>query len=263
MEIAGEYLRFNESEMAWYASCDQVIKLEDNKWKPAHHIERISSESDAQYFKLLAQKCVNQSSMALKRIAESFKSITGIGNIGRFALADLNATLSANRIRAIASSPATKIENLHPDLNRFQVIPARRDDGVAGNLEELIIEVKRVSSLIAEQCESARNQNIKTDLLIEASNRSSSDAVKSLRTSDDNLKWAKVGILSTTVLSLLALIQSVISSGNQGVYDVARAKETAQIMKLANSSQDALSSINKSIAEINKRLSSWPGAPKR
>jgi len=263
MQIAGEYLRSNESEMAWYASGDQVIKLEDNKWKPAQNIERISSESDAQYFRRLAQECVNQSSMALKRIAESFKSITGIGNIGRFALADLNATLSANRIRAIASSPATKIAHLQSDLNRLPVIPARRDDGVAGNLEELIIEVKRVSSLIAEQCESARNQNIKTDLLIEASNRSSSDAVRSLRTAEDNLKWAKVGILTTTVLSLLALIQSVISSGKQGVDDAARAKETAQVMKLANSSQDALSSINKSIAEINKRISSWPGATQR
>jgi hypothetical protein len=143
------------------------------------------------------------------------------------------------------------------------MVPARRDDGLAKNLEELIVEVRRVSSLIAEQCESARNQNIQTDLLIEASNKSSADAVRSLRTADDNLKWAKVGILATTVLSLLALIQSVIASGKQGVDEAARAKETAQIMKLANSSQEALSSINKSIAEINRRISSWPGATKR
>lgn len=262
-KIAGEYLRFNESEMAWYASGDQVIKLEDSKWRPAQNIARIASESDAQYFKRLAQECVNQSSTALKRIAESFKSITGIGNIGRFALADLNATLSANRIRAIASSPAIKLETLQPGPNRLPIVPARRDDGLARNLEELIIEVKRVSSLIAEQCESARNQNIKTDLLIEASNRSSADAVKSLRTADDSLKWAKVGILATTVLSLLALIQSVIASGKQDVDEAALSKETAQIMKLANSSQEALSSINKSIAEINRRMSSWPGGTNR
>jgi hypothetical protein len=262
-EIAGQYLRSNESEMAWYASGDQVIELEDNKWQPAQNVARNPSESDAQYFKRLAQECVSQSSTSLKRITESFKSISDMGNIGRFALADLNATLSANRIRVIASSPSIKIESLETGLNRLPMIPTRWDDAVVRNLETLIIETQRVSSLIAEQCESARNQNIKTDLLIEASNRSSSDAAKSLKTADDNLKWAKVGILATTVFSLLSLIQSVIASGKQGVDEAARAMDTAQIMKLANSSQESLSSINKSIVEINRRISSWPGATKR
>lgn len=261
--IAHVYLKNNEPEMSWYASGDQVIKLEDNKWQPSPNVARIADESDEHYFMCLAQECVNQSKASLDQIKKSFKSIVGIGSTGRFALADLNATLSANRIRSIASSPVIQMESITPDQVGFAPLRPRPDDTLVKNLEQLINEVQRVSLLIAEQCESARNQNIKTDLLIEASNNSSADAAKSLRIADNNLKWAKLGIFATTIISLLAIIQSYIASRKQAVEDLSRSQAASQIVRIAKSSQETLFAINKSIDEMNRRIKTWPGETKR
>lgn len=261
--IANVYLKNNESEMSLYASGDQVIKLEDNKWQPSQNVARMAGESDEHYFRRLAQECVNQSKASLNQIKESFRSIVGIGSTGRFALADLNATLSANRIRSITSSPVIQMESIKPDQVGFAHPRPRPDDTLAKSLEQLINEVQRVSLLIAEQCESARNQNIKTDLLIEASNNSSADAVKSLKIADNNLKWAKLGIFATTIISLLAIIQSCIASRKQAVEELSRSQEAAQIVRLATSSQEALFAINKSLDEMNRRIKTWPGETKR
>lgn len=261
--IAQGYLEVNEQEMTWYASGDDKVELEDNRWQPSHNVARLSGENDVQYFRRLAQECVSQSSASLNRIKDSFQSIAGISSLGRFALADLNATLSANRIRAIASSPTIHFENIKPAQVGIAHSPLIRDDVLARSLEELIAEVQRVASLIAEQCESARNQSIQTDLLIEASNQSSKEAVKSLNTAKQNLQWAKIGILLTTVFSLLSLVQSIVTSHNQRIEELSREVKAAQIRKLASSSQEILFSIKVSLSEINRRLRGWPGGAKK
>lgn len=257
--IACEYLRVNETEMAWYASGDDIVTSEPDKWQPAHKVKRRSSESDVEYFSRLAQECINQSAASWKRISESFKSITDVGKVGKFALADLNAALSANRIKAIVNAPAIHVKNLAP----IQAIPKnlapQANDTLKNSLEELIGEVQKVSSLIAEQCEAARNQNIKTDLLIEASNESSFNAAESLRKADANLKWAKRGVFLASFLSLLSLLHSVHTAHKQGLDDTARTKETARLMSIASSSQDALTAISKSINSISDQIKSWPG----
>jgi hypothetical protein len=261
--IAHSYLKLNEQEMAWYASGDEKIELEDDKWQPSQNVARLSDENEVQYFRRLAQECVKQSSASLNRIKDSFQSIVGISSLGRFALADLNATLSANRIRAIASSPAIHLENIKPAQVGIAHSPLIRDDALAMSLGELIAEVQKVSNLIAEQCVSARNQNEQTDLLIEASNQSSKEAVKSLNTAKQNLQWAKIGILLTTVFSLLTLVQSVITSHKQGIEESSRGVEAVQMRSLANSSKKILFSISNSLSEINKRIKDWQGATKK
>ncbi|MBD2719321.1 hypothetical protein [Synechococcus sp. FACHB-909] len=257
--IAAEYLRVNETEMAWYASGDDIETSEPNKWQPAQIVKRRSSESDVDYFSRLAQECTNQSAASWKRISESFKSITDIGKVGQFALADFNATLSANRIKALINSPAMHFRNVAPIQSTPKNLAPQANDTIKNSLEELIGEVQKVSSLIAEQCEAARNQNIQTDLLIEASNESSLNAAESLRKADANLKWAKRGVFFASILSLLSLLHSVQTAHEQGLGDTTRAKETARLMSIASSYQDALISISKSIDSISDQIKLWPG----
>lgn len=261
--IAHGYLAINEQEMAWYASGDQVVTLEDSKWQPSPSVARIPGEDDIQYIRRLAEECVKQSSASLRKIRESFKSIVGIGSLGKFALADLNATLSANRIRAISYAPVIPIQPAKPDQVGFIDPPLRRDDTLEVSLRDLIAETQRVSSLIAEQCQLSHSQNIKTDLLIEASTQTSSDAVKNLDIADRNLKWAKIGIYLTAALSLLSLFQSAYVSHKQGVEESLRTKEAIQIRRLVGSSQERLGEINKSLNEISGKIVSWKGEEKK
>lgn len=262
-EIAHGYLKINEQEMAWYASGDQVVTLEDNKWQPSPNIARRSGEEDMQYIRRLAEECVRQSSASLRQIRESFKSIVGIGSLGKFALADLNATLSANRIRAISDSPVIQVQPIKPDQIGFIHPPLHRDDTLEVGLRELIAEAQRVSSLIAEQCQLSHNQNIKTDLLIEASTQTSSDAVKGLDIADKNLKWAKRGIFLTAALSLLSVFQSAYVSHKQAVEESLRTREAIQIRKLVGSSQERLGGINKSLREISGKIATWQAEEKK
>lgn len=251
--IAHGYLEVNEQEMAWYASGDQVVTSEDNKWQPSPSIARRSGEEDMQYIRRLAEECVRQSSASLRQIRESFRSIVGIGSLGKFALADLNATLSANRIRAINDSPVIQVQPIKSDQVGFIHPPLRRDDTLEVSLRELIAEAQRVSSLNAEQCQLSHNQNIKTDLLIEASTQTSSEAVKSLDIAVENLKWAKIGIFLTAASILLSVCQSAYFSHKQAVEESLRTREAIQIRRLVGSSQERLGGINKSLNEIDKR----------
>ncbi|MCP9931217.1 hypothetical protein KBY82_10510 [Cyanobium sp. AMD-g] len=256
--IAGEYLRVNEAEMAWYASGDAIETSEPDKWQPAQRVKRRSSESDVEYLSRLAQECINQSAASWKRISESFKSLTDIGKIGKFALADFNATLSANRIKAIVNAPAIQFRNVAPIPDIPKNLGPQANDTIKNSLEELIGEVQKVSSLIAEQCEAVRNQSIQTDLLIEASNESSLNAAESLNKADANLKWAKRGVFLASFLSLLSLLHSVHTAHEQGLDDTTRARESARLMSIASSSQDALASIRKSIDLISNQIKLWP-----
>jgi hypothetical protein len=261
--IAHGYLDVNEHEMAWYASGDQVVTLEDDRWEPTPSIARTSGEEDIQYIRRLAEECVRQSTASLKQIRESFKSIVGIGSLGKFALADLNATLSANRIRAINDSPIIQVEPINPDKVGFMHPPLRRNETLEVSLRELIAEAQKVSSLIAEQCHLSHNQNTKTDLLIEASTQTSTDAVKSLDIADKNLKWAKRGIFLTAALSLLAVVQSAYVSHQQAVEESLRTREAIQIRRLVGSSQESLGRINKSLNEISRKIATWQGETKK
>jgi hypothetical protein len=261
--IAHGYLEVNEQEMAWYASGDQVVTLEDNKWQPSPSIARTSGEEDMQYIRRLAEECVRQSSASLRKISESFRSIVDIGSLGKFALADLNATLSVNRIRAINDSPVIQVQPIKSDQVGFIHPPLRRDDTLEVSLRELIAEAQRVSSLIAEQCQLSHNQNIKTDLLIEASTQTSSDAVKSLEIADNNLKWAKRGIFLTAALSLLSIFQSAYVSHKQAAEESLRTREAIQIRRLVGSSQERLGRISKTLNEISGKIATWQGEEKK
>ena len=261
--IAHGYLEINEQEMTWYASGDQLVTSEDKKWKPSPNIERRSDEEDIQYIRRLAEECLRQSSATLRKISESFKSIVGIGSLGRFALADLNATLSANRIRAISDSPVVRVKPIEPDQIGFIHPPFPRDDTLEVSLRELIAEAQRVSGLIAEQCQFSQNQDIKTDLLIEASTQTSLDAVKSLKIADENLKWAKRGIFLTAALSLLSVFQSVYISHKQAGEEPLRTREAIQIRRLVGASQDKLSEINKTLNKINEKITTWQAEDKK
>jgi hypothetical protein len=130
-------------------------------------------------------------------------------------------------------------------------------------LRDLIAEAQRVSSLIAEQCQLSHNQNIKTDLLIEASTQTSSDAVKGLDIADKNLKWAKRGIFLTAALSLLSVFQSAYVSHKQAVEESLRTREAIQIRKLVGSSQERLGGINTSLREISDKITTWQAEEKK
>lgn len=248
--IASAYLRKNEVEMTWYASGDGVEKTDSGGWLPANSVTRASAESDVEYFMRLAQECVNESSRTWDRISKSFRSILDLGKLSSFVQADLNTTLSTNRIKAIVSTPPLPLRQSVSVQNLATPRPSQPNDSVNDQLSELVGEVQKVGALIAEQCEIQRNQNTKTDLLIEASNQATGQA-------DQNLKWAKYGIFLTSLLSVVSLGYSIHLANQQSLTDNARDKYSANLQTRILASQKTLVEIAKLVQSISDEIKPW------
>jgi hypothetical protein len=236
--------------MTWYASGDSVEKTDLGRWLPADFATRASTESDIEYFMRLAQECVNESARTWEKISKSFRSILDLGKMSSFAQADLNTTLSANRIKAIVSTPSLPLRQSVSVQNLATPGHDEPNYSVNDRLSELVGEVQKIGALIAEQCEIQRNQNTKTDLLIEASNEATGQA-------DLNLRWAKYGIFLTSILSLVSLLHSIHLANQQNVADSARDKYLADLQSQVFTSQNKLTEIVRLIQSISNDIKSW------
>jgi len=250
LKIANEYLQKNKVEMVWYASGDSIDKTESGQWNPADSVKRHSVESDIDYLRRLAQECVNESTRSWDKISKSFRSVLDLGKMSSFAQADLNTKLSANRIKAIIGTPAIPLGQSVPRGRLATLRPDYASASVNERLSELVGEVQKVGALIAEQSEIQRNQNVKTDLLIEASNEATGQA-------DQNLKWAKYGIFLTSVLSMASLGYSIHLAHQQEVVDNTRHNDLTSLLGRTLASQNKLMEITKFLETISNDFRSW------